>query len=61
MTRAFVVSWIIDVDAETPQEAARIAQAIQRDPDSTATVFIVEEHGHAPQSIDLDATTHPEN
>jgi hypothetical protein len=38
------VTWEIDVDAESPEEAARIAQEIQRDSDSWATVFTVEDH-----------------
>jgi hypothetical protein len=35
------VSWEIDVEAEDPMEAAQQALDIQRDPDSTATVFRV--------------------
>jgi hypothetical protein len=37
----FTVSWSIDVEADTPEDAAREAQAIQRDPDSSATIFRV--------------------
>lgn len=33
------VTWEIDVEAESPLEAAERAREIQRDPDSTATVF----------------------
>lgn len=35
------VLWEIDIDAGTPVEAARKALAIQRDPESIATVFDV--------------------
>lgn len=33
------VIWEIDIDADDPREAAEIALEIQRDPNSTATVF----------------------
>ena len=35
------VKWEIDVEAETPQDAAREALQIQRDTESVATVFEV--------------------
>jgi hypothetical protein len=37
----YKVVWVIDVDAENPREAAREALAIQRDPNSIATHFVV--------------------
>jgi flavin-binding protein dodecin len=37
------VIWIIDLDAESPEEAAKEALEIQREPGSTATVFEVTE------------------
>jgi hypothetical protein len=37
----YQVTWMIDLDAETPEDAARKALAIQRDPTSTATIFHV--------------------
>ena len=37
--------WEIDVDARTPRAAARKALAIQRDPQSIATVFDVQYRG----------------
>lgn len=43
------VSWSIDIEAESPLEATREALAIQRDPESIATVFDVTPH--APQSL----------
>jgi hypothetical protein len=38
---AFYVEWSIEVDAESPEEAARITLETQRDPDSLATCFVV--------------------
>lgn len=35
------VKWEIDVEAETPREAAEEAQEAQRDPQSIATIFVV--------------------
>lgn len=35
------VEWVIDIEADTPEEAARKALAIQRNPESIATVFDV--------------------
>ena len=41
------VTWIIDIDADSPNDAARLARQVQLDPDSTATHFIVQtEDGH---------------
>lgn len=37
----FKVRWEIDIEAETPREAAHTALQIQRNPDSIATVFEV--------------------
>lgn len=41
MTREYTVTWTIQVDADSPEQAARIAGDIQRDPESTATIFHV--------------------
>ena len=41
-TREYTVTWSINIDADTPVNAAREALAIQRDPYSTAVVFRVE-------------------
>lgn len=35
----YLVSWLINIDAESPLEAAKEARKIQTDPDSTATLF----------------------
>lgn len=48
------VMWLIDVEADTHMEAALKAQAIQLDPASTATVFIVVDRDHNGAQIDLD-------
>lgn len=37
------VTWEIDAWADSPQEAAKEALKIQRDPESVATVFKVQE------------------
>ncbi len=36
------VRWVIEVDGNTPREAALAALAIHRDPESIATFFTVE-------------------
>ena len=47
--RTYGVAWFIDIDATNPREAAEKALAIQRDPESSATIFMV--NG---EQIDLD-------
>lgn len=43
------IRWTIEVEADSPVEAAQKALNIQRKPDSTATVFVVHE-------VDTDRT-----
>ena len=45
----YLVTWMIDFDADTPEEAAALALMVMRDnsPDNTATVFTVQEHNPA--------------
>ena len=50
----YTVHWEIDLDAETPYEAAQRALEIQRDPQSIATMFIVEERGGRAVKIDFN-------
>jgi len=54
------VSWVIDIEADSAEEAAREALAIQRDPQSLATVFTVEAKGDTAgspaQSEQIDLT-----
>ena len=38
----YTVTWSTRIDAESPNDAAMQAQAIQRDPESCATCFRVE-------------------
>ncbi len=50
----YLVTWEIDLFADSPREAAEQALAIQRDPDSVATVFdVTDETGHI-EHIDLE-------
>ena len=49
------VTWVIDIEADTPTQAARAALAIQRDPESIATVFEVSnDDGTDSRRIDLE-------
>lgn len=51
----YYVRWDIDLKAESPEDAARTALAIMRDPDSLATVFeVIDVHGEI-TTVDLDA------
>jgi hypothetical protein len=51
---AYRISWFIDVEAEDPLAAAREALAMQRDPESIATIFTVQDCGG---SVCVDADT----
>ena len=51
--KTYRVTWTIDIDADTPREAAQRALDIQRDPDSCATCFEVTDPT-APMTIDID-------
>lgn len=57
--KTYHVLWEIDVEAESPREAAEKAQAIQQDTQSIATVFdVIEMDGEDIKRIDLeDAST----
>jgi len=39
---SYIVTWTINIEADTPKEAAEKALTIQRDPSSIATCFDVE-------------------
>lgn len=54
MTKLYKVNWSIDIDADSPKEAASMALEIMRDPDSTATVFDVSEPEGASITVDLE-------
>lgn len=49
----YLVSWEIDIEADTPEEAARLAREIQRDPDSTALFFSVRDQNQDEEVVDL--------
>jgi hypothetical protein len=53
----FRVIWEIDIDADSPMEAAHEARAVQLRPDTTATVFNVWEHAGLMHSVDLAEQT----
>jgi len=38
----YLVTWTIDIDADSPREAAELARLIQLDPDSEAVYFDVD-------------------
>lgn len=49
--KLYKVRWEIDIHADTPRKAAEKALEIQRNKESTATVFEVRENG---QTLDID-------
>ena len=51
----FKVIWEIDLDADSPVEAARLALAIQRDPYSIATHFEVFSEDGVQTIVDIEA------
>lgn len=50
-TRSYRVMWEIDIEATSPEDAAQQARAIQLDPESIATIFLVSGEG-AEEEID---------
>ena len=48
------VIWEIDLDADSPREAAEKALAIHRSPESIATVFDVVDKTGRKTTVDLD-------
>ena len=50
----YYVTWDIDVDANSPKEAAEVAQATQRDPVTMATVFQVMDETGKTITIDME-------
>lgn len=47
------VVWEIDIDAESFEDAAHKALAIQRDPESIATCFVITDEGGDRRDVDL--------
>jgi hypothetical protein len=50
---SYLVTWTIDIDADTPREAAEKAFRIQQDPDTVALFFTVREGDQPPVNVDL--------
>jgi hypothetical protein len=55
------VTWEIDIEAATPEEAARKALTIQRDANSRATVFNVTDEDGEMEDIDITAIDEEED
>lgn len=49
--KRFRVTWEIDIEADSAEEAALAAHEIQKRPDSTATVFIAECHRESTRTV----------
>lgn len=49
------LTWEIDLEADSPLEAARLARHYQTKPDTTATVFSVQEHDTT-EALRIDLT-----
>jgi hypothetical protein len=47
------VMWSIDIEADTPESAAEQALTMQRDPESTATVFAIIDEFNRETTVDL--------
>lgn len=59
MTRTYRVNWAIDIEADSPADAAKIARQLQLNPNSQATFFEVEIDEHISRCIDvLDGDSH---
>lgn len=48
------ITWEINLDADTPLEAAKTCLEMQRDPNGTATWFTVRQNGDT-AGVDIDA------
>ena len=55
----YTVIWTIDLDADSPEDAARKALTIQRDPNSWATHFRVRGPHGRKHEVDLDYPGEP--
>ena len=54
MSQIYFVTWEIDIEAETPIEAAQKALEIQRRPGSNANVFDVTDEAGEKTRVDLE-------
>lgn len=50
---AYRVIWEIDIDADSPLEAAKQARKYQLDPESTSTIFDITDRAGKQTQIDL--------
>ncbi len=50
----YEVTWTLDVEADSPREAAELALAFQHDQSRTATFFIVEDDLNTTYHINLE-------
>ncbi|SPL65385.1 hypothetical protein [Ochrobactrum soli] len=51
---SYLVTWEIDIDAETAHDAARQAHEIVRRPDTSANVYKVIEHDSSSETVTVD-------
>ena len=54
MPNQYLVTWEIDVECESPEEAALEAWKLMRHPDSTANVFTVTDEQGGSVKVDLE-------
>lgn len=53
MSKTYRVEWSMEIDADSPEEAARKALAIHRDPESVASVFDVYDEAGEVARVDI--------
>lgn len=53
MSKTYRVEWSMEIDADSPEEAARKALAIHRDPESVASVFDVYDEAGEAARVDI--------
>ena len=51
---SYIVTWVIDIDASSPEGAAKEALKIHRDVFSTSTVFTVTDKDGVQTEVDLE-------
>ena len=59
MTQTYLVAWSMNIDAESPADAARQALGIHRDPESLATVFHISSDDGTDTVIDIEDPDEP--
>lgn len=50
----FTCRWEVEIDADTPEEAAEQARVMQLDPENIATFFIVTDESGKAVHVDVD-------